>query len=153
MVNDKSVPVTLGWVQARRGGREEEEVASTISTVSRSACDDACRADLCLRKCIVRVYKTIEKRGIRTLGFGVTLLFAGTVRRAGGPLHFVVVSRAGSTGRLIYASLLSSMPVAAANCTARERNRCRHPPSWSGKTADNENFYAFIGNKCEILIR
>ena len=24
----------LGWVQARRGGREEEEVESTISTVS-----------------------------------------------------------------------------------------------------------------------
>ncbi len=52
----------LGWVQARRGGREEEEVASTISMDSGSACDDACRADLCWRKCFVRVYKSIEKK-------------------------------------------------------------------------------------------
>ncbi len=53
---------TSGWVQARRGGHEEEEkVALTISKGSGRACDDACRADLCLRKRFVRAHKSIEK--------------------------------------------------------------------------------------------
>ncbi len=52
---------TSGWVQAHQGGREKEEVASTISKGSGRACYDACWADLYLRKCFVCAYKSMEK--------------------------------------------------------------------------------------------